>query len=250
MFKLPNPEQIANKLLEQTEQTSPPVKLEDVVSLWKELNLEFDDIKHEGYFIDLGGFGKEIIVRSSAPLSRQRFTIAHEIGHLILQEHQIVFDGCISFRREEGGSNFVEKWCDRFAVALLMPKEWILRDIRQRKIKGLVQSLLDLPDAYKVSTTAFRRRVSEITPLSIFDVKQTNRNLFIERIIENKYESRAVKKFYLGQTMEELLPNLEYSTEPIKHIHSKTRMLSIYILIKNDLGIHKWTVCILPDHSS
>ncbi|HEX8737956.1 MAG TPA: ImmA/IrrE family metallo-endopeptidase [Pyrinomonadaceae bacterium] len=247
MFKLPNSKEIANRLLEQSEQVSPPVNLEKIISLWSELNLEFDELEHEGYLIDLGGFGKEIVVRSTAPIWRQRFTIAHEIGHLVLEENNIKLENCISFRGKEYENNFIEKWCDSFAASLLMPEEWILRDLRRNKIKGLVQSILELPNIYNVSNTAFRRRISEISPLSIFDVKQTDRDLFVERLIERKYESNKVKKIQLGKTLEELLPNLEYSTEPIEHINYKTKMLSVYSLVKTELESRKWMVCIFPN---
>lgn len=249
MFKLPNTKQIVNQLLVKAKQTSPPVELEKIISLWAGLSLEFDELKHEGYLVDLGGFGKEIVIRSSAPLSRQRFTIAHELGHLVLEEHQIKLDNCVSFRSKETGNNFIEKWCDKFAASLLMPEEWILRDIRQSRIKGLIQSILGLPNTYNVSNTAFRKRITEITPLSIFDVKQTDRTLIAERVVERKYQSQKVKKFYIERTLEELLPRLENSIEPVKAFNKETNMLCVYSLVSDDLNSNKWAVCIFPQSS-
>lgn len=248
MFKLPNAKEIANQLVEQSKQVSPPVDLEKIISLWSGLSLEFDELKHDGYLIDLGGFGKEIVVRSTSPMWRQRFTIAHEIGHLVLQEHNIELENCVSFRGKEYRNNFIEKWCDNFAASLLMPEKWILRDLRQNRVNGLIQSILQLPNIYNVSNAAFRKRITEITPLSIFDIKQPNRTLIVERMVERKYESPKVKKFYVKKTLEDLLPKLENSLEPIRVFHDKTKMLSVYSLISDDLNSYQWIICILPNH--
>lgn len=245
-FKLPNAEQVSTDLLIQTKQVVPPVDLSKITSLWSELEICYDELKDEGYLLDLGAFGKEIVIRSSTPVSRQRFTIAHEIGHLILQEHKIRLAKDVFFHSKEARNSFIEQWCNEFAASLLMPKEWILRDIRQGKVRGLVQSILKLPNSYQVSNTAFRKRVSEITPLSIFDIKQTDRNLLVERIIEKRYESKIVKRFYIEKTLEELLPKLEDSAETVKHFHKKTQMFSVYNLISDSIEKYKWTVCVYP----
>ncbi len=54
------------------------------------------------------------------PRSRQRFTIAHEIAHLLISR-----DAKDSFRSLATRSNDEEALCDAFAGALLMPRSWI-----------------------------------------------------------------------------------------------------------------------------
>ncbi len=77
---------------------------------------------------------------------RRRFTLAHEIGHLILRsritEHQphFAFD---SDDREE------EALCNAFASELLVPTPWILEDFRKSGVNA--KSLVELSRFYYVS---------------------------------------------------------------------------------------------------
>jgi hypothetical protein len=245
-FKLPDAEKISYDLLQKTDQIEAPVDLTKIASLWSGLEISYDDLKDEGYLLDVGIWGKEIVIRSSTPLPIQRFTIAHEIGHLILRENKIKLDETIVLHSKAAKNSFIERWCDSFASSLLIPKEWILRDIRQYKIRGLVEGVLNLPSVYQVSPSAFRMRISGITPLSIFDIKQTNKRLISERVIDKSFESSSVRQFYLKKTLEELIPNLEMSAEPVKYVNSDTKMLAVYGLVSKDSDIHKWTVCIFP----
>lgn len=63
-----------------------------------------------------------IYLRDDVPVARQRFTLAHELGHLVLAgpERELVA------RRMEGVRfSSEERFCDQFAAALLMPSKWI-----------------------------------------------------------------------------------------------------------------------------
>lgn len=63
-------------------------------------------------------------VNSSHPKPRQRFTIAHEIGHLILHPGEMFLDGAYNFRDQvsSAGTNRREVEANAFAAALLMPE--------------------------------------------------------------------------------------------------------------------------------
>lgn len=59
----------------------------------------------------------KILVEQSEPYERQRFSMYHELGHL-LQGKEIMyglFDGDVNNKKEE------ERFCNRFAAAILMP---------------------------------------------------------------------------------------------------------------------------------
>jgi IrrE N-terminal-like domain len=58
-----------------------------------------------------------VLVSSNASAVRRRFTIAHELGHLWLQDHIPAND---RFTRSEE-----ERFCNQFAAALLMPQVWV-----------------------------------------------------------------------------------------------------------------------------
>lgn len=62
--------------------------------------------------------------------NRQRFTIAHELGHFLLHEGENTFvdrDYRVNFRDLESGSGTKtqEIEANRFAAALLMPADWV-----------------------------------------------------------------------------------------------------------------------------
>lgn len=62
----------------------------------------------------------EILVSTSANGYRQRFTIAHEVAHLLLTR-----PGQAAVERRLSTDDDVERFCDQFAAALLLPREWV-----------------------------------------------------------------------------------------------------------------------------
>lgn len=63
-----------------------------------------------------------IELRIDRPATRMRFTLAHEIAHVLIERDQTVA------RRTQGlGHDGVESLCDRIAASILMPRDWILR---------------------------------------------------------------------------------------------------------------------------
>lgn len=93
--------------------TGPPVDLDAVARGLGVAAVRAADLVEEGRLERAGG-RTEILVRRGAPAARRRFTIAHELAHLILEP-----DGGAdrSARRE--------RQCDEVAAALLMPRAWV-----------------------------------------------------------------------------------------------------------------------------
>lgn len=131
-------------------------------------------------FEDLGdGVSGLLIVNDGEPLIgynqnesgvRQRFTIAHELGHLFLHNKGVV-DGVyvdrnaeykIEFRNEVSSSGEVEKERDAnaFAAALLMPKKLLLEEISQHHLNlADDDSLGVLAKKFNVSVSAMAYRL-------------------------------------------------------------------------------------------
>jgi Zn-dependent peptidase ImmA (M78 family) len=61
-----------------------------------------------------------IVVNSRQPSARQRFTVAHELGHYYLRHERGSF-------AEPGGASRQERDAERFAANLLMPAAWVRR---------------------------------------------------------------------------------------------------------------------------
>lgn len=91
---------------------------------------------------------------------RQRFTIAHEIGHFVMhasdnQQQRLFVDRSTMFKRDENsstGDDLQEIQANQFAAALLMPEKLIREEI--------ASSRLDLDDEEDVSDLAKRFNVS------------------------------------------------------------------------------------------
>lgn len=65
-----------------------------------------------------------VVFGTEAPVA-QSFTMAHELGHIILQQSAI--SGPPSARNAESATEAAEKWCDHFAGAFLMPSDAIAK---------------------------------------------------------------------------------------------------------------------------
>jgi Zn-dependent peptidase ImmA (M78 family) len=70
--------------------------------------------------------------------TRQRFTVAHEIGHMLLHADQpliVDHDGLsLIGRRNEGESGTREREANAFAAALLMPEDWVRQAVAGQEI--------------------------------------------------------------------------------------------------------------------
>ena len=63
-----------------------------------------------------------IELRSDRSRGRKRFTLAHEIAHILIEARQTVAHRKFRFTHDD-----VETLCDQVAAAILMPRDWISR---------------------------------------------------------------------------------------------------------------------------
>jgi Zn-dependent peptidase ImmA (M78 family) len=113
-----------------------------------------------------------IAVQQGDPLNRQRFTIAHEIGHFHLRhqfepgEHVHVDRGHIITPRNSRSSTGVdvkEIEANQFAACLLMPSKLLLERIKALKVKSLCDDhVTRLAGEFKVSEQAMTIRLSTL----------------------------------------------------------------------------------------
>ena len=90
--------------------------------------------------------------------ARQRFTIAHELGHLVLNINNDELDE--------------EKLCNRFASALLMPKEAIINEFGYSRGKIHFFELTAFKNEFKVSYTAIVYRLKDLNIISEYLYKK------------------------------------------------------------------------------
>lgn len=155
----------AQRLLEISGASCPPVRLADVLGKCRDIKVSFEDIEGDGYLVDLGVLGSQVMLRKGASAVRQRFTLAHEIGHWILNNQK-------GSQVKQSDSLTVEEWCNEFAGELLMPSEWVRKHVLDITISDFWK-IQDLPSTFYVSAEAFYRKVSGVTPVSIFLVNES-----------------------------------------------------------------------------
>ncbi len=151
-------EKQAEEILESNDAMRAPVPLESIVhNLGLKLQAKPLADGLSGVLLIEGGQGVIGYNALHHPV-RQRFTIAHEIGHFQLHVHeasQLFIDKTITFHRNYGsssGSDRMEVEANGFAAALLMPKKLVLEEIQ----KGDV----DLDDEDDIAALAKRFGVS------------------------------------------------------------------------------------------
>ena len=166
-----SPQDEATRILEHLKITKPPVPVERVArSLGAQIRFRplDDEISGMVYIKD----DVPIIgVNSLHHPNRQRFTIAHECGHLIFDRDLIsqeihVDKQFVVLRRDDRSATGLEKieiQANQFAAELTMPRIFLLHSLGNRTIdiddSGLVRNLAQ---QFKVSEEAMRIRLSNL----------------------------------------------------------------------------------------
>jgi Zn-dependent peptidase ImmA (M78 family) len=108
-------------------------------------------------------------VNSVDRATRQRFTIAHELGHLLLHETEelhIDEESPIGFRNHASGMAVDEREIEanQFAAELLMPAHMISEDVQEliEKAIGVDEAIGRLASKYNVSNEAMTIRLSAL----------------------------------------------------------------------------------------
>ena len=150
----------------------PPYNLEELVSLYAEIEfLPFPkDINADGISYGLKKLDKpKIYINSSRPKVRQNFTLAHELGHVIIPWHtgNIVSHTDIKVIGEESiteSGNYddvdyeyrlIENEANRFAAEILIPSLWLsdmISDLEVSRIDDFLEEIIDKTRASKDAT--------------------------------------------------------------------------------------------------
>jgi len=166
--------------LAQAAITEPPIPVERIARM-EGIRLRF--VPFEG---DLSGMiapeDEHMVVGVNAlhPLVRQRFTIAHELGHYFLHQRDRLFvDRSFQAMRRDGrssqGVDLREIEANEFAAELLMPSEMLKRDV-----DGTALDLVDdetiraLAERYRVSLQAMVFRLTNLGALGAARITPTD----------------------------------------------------------------------------
>lgn len=102
-----------------------------------------------------------IVVRSSDVIQRQRFSLAHELKHVL---DDPFIDRLYRRLPVDQRHARAERLCNYFAACLLMPRAWVKRDWCSGR-----QNVRELARSYFVSVEAMTTRLSELglTPMTL-----------------------------------------------------------------------------------
>lgn len=100
-----------------------------------------------------------IVVNKNFGIERKRFTLLHELGHLLLD-----LPNCDE--KEE------EKFCNRFAGEFLFPKSSIIREFGTKRDSISLKELIEMQKKYGISISAMMYRLKDIGIIS--EARQRN----------------------------------------------------------------------------
>ncbi|WP_442768233.1 ImmA/IrrE family metallo-endopeptidase [Acinetobacter bohemicus] len=143
---------LARKILTRHNLT-PPYNLRLLVESYANLYFEELPFEADGITVDVKSNKPDIYIDSNLSLSRKNFTIAHELGHIIIPWHiGTIISNPLNYSAADHFSyRTLEAEANRFASELLMPSDWvktilsksILFEDKINEIKNLSQCSLD-----------------------------------------------------------------------------------------------------------
>jgi Zn-dependent peptidase ImmA (M78 family) len=94
-----------------------------------------------------------IVLNSLEPQTRQRFSLGHELKHILDHGRVATLYGAGANER----SAAVEHACDYFSACLLMPRTWV-----KNAYAGGIQDVFDLAELFEVSPQAMQVRLLQL----------------------------------------------------------------------------------------
>jgi Zn-dependent peptidase ImmA (M78 family) len=149
----------ALNLLDRNAITAPPVRVDDILD---DENIRLvaralpEDMRNVSGYVDVSG--STIYVNAADAPNRQTFTIAHELGHLLMHRDEVANDPryAVLMRKPIGPNETdpIEKEANCFAASLLVPAEFLnpYRDLDAERLSRI----------FVVSTEVIRHRLAKL----------------------------------------------------------------------------------------
>lgn len=162
-------EESAERLLEECKIKKAPIPVEKIAKhLGATITYEpFDEADCMSGVLIREEAKTVIGINSSHGVTRQRFTIAHEIGHLVLKHKGDIFvDKTVRTYRNSKSSMAVDKneiEANGFAAALLMPRELLMKELDKMPANKRGMNIAEhLASVFEVSSQAMEYRLSNL----------------------------------------------------------------------------------------
>lgn len=146
--------EMARKVLKDYDLSEVPT---DLLKVFQQLGLKYIELNDaediDGAILEIGGKPAIAVLNKAKPISRQRFTLAHELGHIFLSHAQR--DAYDPEEIREDQNTFTEtskpsreKEADAFASELLIPSERLKENVAD------INNIEKLADIFQVSRAA------------------------------------------------------------------------------------------------
>jgi Zn-dependent peptidase ImmA (M78 family) len=171
----------------------PPTDLEAISSRLDIVGFDSEELPGSGE-LRRDGKGFKVVYSSSLSPERQRFTIAHEMGHAIF---------------EASGPNCprsgveLERICDLLATEILMPTGIFLKLLGE---KLSLRKVFELAKTFKTSLSATAIRCAELRRVSVFEM--ANESVLWSRGVVRRIEDPlkpTINKILSGQSVDEII---------------------------------------------
>ena len=128
--------------------------LPNVVELLEDKEIKVIEIDDNENFDGLSGWANNnipvIVINKNFPVERKRLTALHELAHLLL-----VFNDNIDQKQKE-------KYCHRFAGAMLMPKDTFIQEVGASRKDISIAELITIKESYGISMQAIMARAKDL----------------------------------------------------------------------------------------
>lgn len=169
MTKKPVDDQIvlkAQEVLKEFGITNAPIDVEAIAARMG-VTVSYESYKEELSGVLVKEKDRNVIgVNSFHSKTRQRFTIAHEIGHLLLKHKGEIFVDQTVMKREGRSSQAVDLQeidANSFAAELLMPEYLVNEAVQKKRAESSSSQLInDLATEFQVSPQAMEYRLTNL----------------------------------------------------------------------------------------
>jgi len=145
----------AAALLSQARVVKPPVDVEMCARVAGIQLVAYGDLGKQSAVLSIVEGIVGVVVNSNESRVRQRFSLAHEIAHWILERKPVTHELRLVAARGRQ-YNAIERVCDYFAASLLMPRSWLPQRVAIGKTTG------ELAQEFQVSSAAMSARMREL----------------------------------------------------------------------------------------
>jgi Zn-dependent peptidase ImmA (M78 family) len=175
--------QLVCELIRKRGYDHPPFLSEDYAPLLGVLKIEKMNLEKAGGLLLRYRNGPIIKINQNDPTTRQNFSCAHELGHLLFSDLKLEqYTNSIEQRyfnpqiEQKQRMKAVEKICDLAATELLMPESFFGKHLNM--LGTSINSIEHLAETYRVSMQSAAIRTSELSEKKcvVFKWEQLNKN--------------------------------------------------------------------------